>query len=343
MSSSLPIRLTLFILLLLFPFGSSSAQDPPPTPVIVADILQQPLEQELSLVGTVQPRRSSLVASETEGRVVVRFHDVGQVVEAGEPLFRLENDALSASLLEAVADVRLQRFNQARSAELLRQNAVSEQVLHEDEYQLARARAKLQGLEKQVEDLTIRAPFTGHVVETATEIGEWVRRGDGVTRIIATDTVRVRVDLPERYVDQLQKGDPADVVIDALGTAPLAGRITAILAEGRADSRTFPILVDLVNAEGRIRSNMSAQIRFDIRSTATALLIPKDALVNTPAGQVVFLVIDDQAVPRPVAPGLAYKGYIAVTGELQPGDLVIIRGNERLRDGQAVRVIRKQQ
>lgn len=343
MSSSLIIRFALSVLVLFFPFEPASAQDPPPTAVIVADVLQQPLEQEISLVGTVQPRRSSLVASETEGRVAVRFHDVGQVVEVGEPLFRLENDALSASLLEAVADVRLHRFNQARSAELLRQNAVSEQVLQEDEYQLARARAKLNSLEKQVEDLTIRAPFTGHVVETATEIGEWVRRGDGVARVIATDTVRVRVDVPERHVDQLRAGDPVDVVINALGTAPLTGRITAILAEGRADSRTFPILVDLVNAEGRIRSNMSAQARFDVRSAAVALLVPKDALVNTPAGQVVFLAIDDQAVPRPVVPGLAYKGYIAVTGELQPGDLAIIRGNERLRDGQAVRVIRKQQ
>ncbi|MBT4497791.1 MAG: efflux RND transporter periplasmic adaptor subunit [Gemmatimonadetes bacterium] len=343
MSSSLLVRLTLFALLLLAPLESASAQDPPPTAVIVADVLQQPLEQEISLVGTVQPRRSSLVASETEGRVVVRFRDIGQAVEAGEPLFRLENDALSASLLEAVADVRLHRFNQARSAELLRQNAVSEQILHEDEYQFARARAKLQSLENQVEDLTIRAPFTGHVVETASEIGEWVRRGDGVARVIATDTVRVHVDLPERHVDQLQEGDKADVVIDALGSAPRTGRITAILAEGRAASRTFPILVDVVNADGRIRSNMSAQVRFDVSSDAVALLVPKDALVNTPSGQVVFLAIDDQAVPRPVTPGLAYKGYIAVTGELQPGDLAIIRGNERLRDGQAVRIIRKHQ
>jgi len=343
MSSSLSIRLAFFALFLLFPFASASAQDPPPTAVIVADVLQQPLEQVISLVGTVQPRRSSLVASETEGRVVVRFRDIGQAVEVGEPLFRLKNDALSASLLEAVADVRLHRFNQARSAELLRQNAVSEQVLHEDEYQLARARSKLQSLEKQVEDLIIRAPFTGHVVETATEIGEWVRRGDGVARVIATDTVRVRVDLPERHIDQLRLGDQVDIVVNALGTTPFTGHITAILAEGRADSRTFPILIDVINADGRIRSNMSAQARFSVRSAATALLVSKDALVNTPTGQVVFLAVDDKAVPRPVTPGLAFKGYIAVTGELQPGDLAIIRGNERLRDGQAIRVIRKQQ
>ena len=343
MKSFPSIRITLLVFFLSAPLVSLNAQEPPPTPVIVAEVVQQSLQDEIELVGTAEPRRRSRVASETEGLVIGRFCEVGQSVSRGEAIFRLENDVLSAGLIEALADVKLRQFNHTRSIELLRQDAVSEQILHDDAYQLERARAKLQGLEKQVEDLTIRAPYAGHVVEISTEIGEWVRRGDQVVQVIAIDTVWVRVLVPERHVARLRVGNTAQVVVDALGSAPRPGRIVAILAQGAVDSRTFPVLVELTNPGGRIRSGMAARVNLGMQSATPPLLVSKDALVNTPGGMVVYLAVDDKAVSRPVKPGLAYSGYVAVDGDLQPGDLAIVRGNERLRDGQSVRIIRKQQ
>lgn len=343
MKSSQFARFTLLVLFLFALAIPINAQELPPTPVIVSEVVQQPLQDKIELVGTVEPRHSSRVASETEGLVVARFREAGQPVSPGQALFRLENDALRASLIEALADVELRQFNHSRSIELLRQDAISEQTLHDDAYQLERARSKLQGLEKQVEDLTIRAPYAGQVVETSTEIGEWVRHGDQVARIIVIDTVRVRVSVPERHVAQLHVGDTAQVIVDALGSAPRPGRIVAILAQGAADSRTFPVLVELINPGNSIRSGMAARVSFGMQSQTPPLLVSKDALVNTPGGMVVYLAIDDKAVSRPVKPGLAYSGYVAVDGDLQPGDQAIVRGNERLRDGQPIRIIRKQQ
>ena len=61
------------------------------------------------------------------------------------------------------------------------------------------------------------------------------------------------------------------------------------------------------------------------------------------SGEVVFVAVEGKAVSRPVRSGLAYNGFVAVEGELQAGDLAVVRGNERLRDGQDVRVLRKHQ
>ena len=88
--------------------------------------------------------------------------------------------------------------------------------------------------------------------------------------------------------------------------------------------------------------NMSARVRFRIAQARASLLVHKDALVSGPEGQVVYLARDGKALSRPVETGLAHQGYVAVTGELAPGDLTVVRGNERLRDGQAVRIIRRQ-
>ncbi len=331
----------LLLLLILLP-GALTGQERPPTPVIVAEVLEQPLVEDLSFVGRILPVRSSRVAAETEGKVVQRFRDAGQTVRAGDPLFALANDPLQAALDEAEADLALRRFIHDGSRRLRATEAVSEQDLRIEAFELARAEARLSGLKAQVEDLLVRAPFSGHIVRTATEVGEWVGRGGEIAQVISIDTVRAIVEVPEHHVPQLALGDSGAIFVDALGGDPVHGLVTAISAEGYPSSRTFPVVVEAANPEGRMRSNMSARVRFRIAQTRPSLLVHKDALVSGPRGQVVYLARDGMAHGRPVEAGLAHQGYVAVTGELAPGDLAVVRGNERLRDGQAVRIIRRQ-
>ena len=332
----------LLLLLLLIPLpGAVAGQERPPTPVIVAEVLEQPLVEDLSFVGRILPVRSSRVAAETEGKVVQRFKDAGQTVGAGDPLFALANDPLQAALDEAEADLALRQFIHEGSRRLRATDSVSEQDLRTQAFELARAEARLSGLKAQVENLLVRAPFSGHIVRTATEVGEWVGRGGEIAQVIAIDTVRAIVEVPEHHVPQ-PLGDSGAIFVDALGGDPVHGLVTAISAEGYPSSRTFPVVVEAANPDGRMRSNMSARVRFRIAQGKVSLLVHKDALVSGPQGQVVYLARDGQALSRPVEAGLAHQGYVAVTGDLAPGDLAVVRGNERLRDGQAVRVIRRQ-
>lgn len=331
-------------LLLASAVPSARAQDRPPAPVIVSKVLAQLVPKELSLVGTAQPRRSSMVASETEGQAVALLGEAGWQVRRGEAILELDNDQLRASLVEARADMELHASNYLQSSELLRQEAVAEQALRDTEYQLKRARAKLTDLNSRLDGLTIRAPFDGHVVQTFAQPGEWVNRGAAVAQIIALDTIRVQVDVPERYIDLLSTGDEAGVYIDALGSEPFAGRIVAILAEGYVESRTFPVIVETLNPGNRILSAMSARVVFELERAGTVVLVHKDALVNNARGQFVYLAAGDSAAVRQVKTGMAYQGYVAVEeGEVSPGDFVIVRGNERLRDGQSIRTIRTQE
>ena len=321
----------------------ADAQDRPPTPVIVSAVIERQVADKIALVGTVHPRRQSRMASEVAGQVVKRLREAGQRTRRGDAIFQLENNQVEANLLEALADVKLRSFEREKSLKLWRQDALAEQQLRRDEYELERARAKLQNLESQMSALTIRAPFAGHIVQTFTEIGEWIDRGDAIADLISIDTVRVYVDVPEKYIAQLALADTAQIFIDALGTTATVGHIVAILAQGRAESHTFPVVVEALNLKNRIRANMSARVHFAMPRDRPLVLVHKDALVNTPQGQIIYLAIDDKAVSRPLRAGQAYNGYVAVEGDIQPGDLAIVRGNERLRPNQAVSVLRKQQ
>ncbi|NKB70924.1 MAG: efflux RND transporter periplasmic adaptor subunit [Candidatus Latescibacteria bacterium] len=330
--------------LTVFATGRAAApQGFPPAAVIVAEVLQQRIDDNIRLVGTVRPRRTSVVAGQTEGLVVKRLREDGQTVAAGAPIFRLVNDQLQAALAEARADVDLQTFNHEQSLQLYETDAISEQEVRDAAYQLARAKAKLQDLAAQDVDLLIRAPFSGHLVESFTEVGQWLNRGGPVARLIATDTVRVFVDVPEGHIGVLKVGDQALVFVDALGGQAVDGRIFSTPAEGYAESHSFPVVVEVPNPDGRLKSNMSAQVGFAAIQADSVTLVHKDALVNSPMGQMVYLAVDDKAVAQPVKVGQGHQGYIAVEGDLTPGSLVIVRGNERLQPGQAVRIVRQQQ
>ena len=313
------------------------------TPVIVSEVRSQPLSKELTLVGLTQPRRSTHIASESEGIVHNRPIESGQSVEKGALLYQLSNEPLSASLAEAQADFSLRKATYARSSELFNTEVISEQTLLEDQYELDRARAKLEGLASQVSNLSIRAPFSGHIVQMRTEIGAWVGRGQSVAHLVSTDTMRVIVNVPERHISLLKLGTAASVEIAALVGVPHTGRIVAILAEGYAESHTFPVAVEIDNPQGLIRSNMSAEVHLHVQQSTEAILVHKDALIRSADGETVFLAVEGKAVSTPVQSGLAYSGFVAVEGDLKAGDLAVVRGNERLRDGQDVRILRKHQ
>lgn len=323
--------------------GIAAHAQRPPAPVIVSEVLTQQVVDEINLVGTVQGRRNSMVASETEGKVVAVFKEAGQPLRIGDPLIRLENDQLRAALIEALADVKLRRYNAEQSAVLLREKAVSEQTQRDNDYERDRAQAKLTDLRSRVDDLEIKAPFDGYVVQTTAELGEWIDRGEDVAQIISTDTVRVRVDVPERFIDGLRLGASANLYLDALGSNQFEGLVVAILPQGLSDSRTFPVIVETLNPQHRMRGGMSARVALKIERPGTAVLVHKDALVSGPMGHLVFLAQQEQAVARAVTAGMPHKGYISVQGDLAAGDLVIVRGNERLQDGQPIRVIRRQE
>lgn len=332
-----------FALALLFSLPASIQAQGRATNVIVDAVVRRPVEEEISIVGRTRPRHEGLLASETDGKVVAKIIEEGSRAKAGQAILRLENDQLRASYLEAKADFELQQFNFKRTEELFKQDVVPEQSMNDARYQFARATSKFSDLSDRVEKLNIRAPYAGYVIHILSGIGEWVKRGDGVIRFISTDTMRVQVNVPERHISAIHVGDTADLYVDALGTDPIEGMISHVIPEAFAESHTFPVVVGTLNLDGTIKSNMSARVVFSISRPDSVTLVHKDAIVNASTGQTVFVAAEGKALPRKVVAGLAYNGYVAVTGDLKPGDLAIVRGNERLRPEQAVKVIRQLQ
>ena len=125
----------------------------------------------------------------------------------------------------------------------------------------------------------------------------------------------------------------------SLSDEPFVGKISASLPEGDANARTFPVRVILPNADFKIRAGMEAKATFNLGTTKDALLVPKDAIVTAGSSRLVYVVASTVAQPVNIDVVGYHDGNVAVEGLLEPGDSVVIRGNERLRPGQPVEVI----
>jgi RND family efflux transporter MFP subunit len=353
--STLPRRATSSFLLissLIFVQGAIG-QGPPPAKVVVSPVVQESVRDQIVLIGIIESWRASTVASEVSGRVDALKVRRGQSVKRGQILAQLSTSDLLLKLKEAGARrnatrARLERAKDIleRSEKLMEGRAISDKDLRqarltveELEGELAATEAEILQLEDGQDKKTVRAPFSGVVTREETEIGEWVEEGGEIVHMVDFSRVRVLVDIPEQYVSGVKENEEVDVRIDALGRKSFKGRIYALIPEGDKEAHIFPLEVHVNNKDLLIKEGMLARVGFNLGLSRETVMVHKDAIITRAARSYVFVVNGEEAKQVFVTTGQAQGELIEITGSVNVGDKVVIRGNERLRNGQPVQVV----
>jgi RND family efflux transporter MFP subunit len=323
------------------------------TPVKIAEIKRIDIAPQVQLVGTAQPKLTSIVASDIEGIVEILNVSEGDYVKKGSVLARLDDTLLQIELKGAKANkadteaqLRRARTDLKRSTDLLATETISDKQYTDDlaevqslDARVSRLQAEIEHKKDSIAKKTIRAPFSGFVVREHTEIGEWVQKGGSIVTLADLSIMEVVVDVPERYVPRLVLGNSSRVQVDALNPETFTGKISAIIPVGDSASRSFPVKVAVENHENIIKGGMLCRVSLAIGEPDSVLAVPKDAVVNIGQDHLVYVVREGKAQPLPVKLGNASDGMIEVKGPLEPGMQVVVRGNERLRPGQPVQII----
>ena len=274
------------------------------SPVKVAAVTVEEIQRAVTLVGTVEPWKRSLVASEIAGLVAAFPLNEGDAVEAGELLARLRTDTIDIQMKEAlarrgegIARYRRAKFQLNRTQALLRTGTASRQQFEDDEAEELALRERLTQLESKIREYQdqlrrskILAPFAGLIIKERTEVGQWVVQGGPVVEMVDLSHIQVEVPLPERYVNEVKLGDSVTVHFDALPSITFTGTIFSIVAQANPETRTFPIKIDIPNPEGRIKSGMFSRITLAVGRPYQAMLVPKDAVVLRGGAEFVIVV-----------------------------------------------------
>jgi len=232
------------------------------------------------------------------------------------------------------------RLAESEAALRLLEEGPRKEKIVQAEAALEASRAVLAQLQEELAQHTVAAPFDGWVVSKRAEVGQWVGAGNAIAVVAALDVVEMVVPVPQDAVLGIRIGQKVEV--DAVGRHP--GEVAAIVPEADVRGRTFPVRIRIQNPVvgnlPKLKAGMLARVTLAVGKELPTLLVPKDAIVLGGPAPIVW-VIDEKSGGGRIAPvtiGAGYGDKVGVTGPLKPGDRVVVRGNERLRPGQPLRI-----
>lgn len=237
---------------------------------------------------------------------------------------------------------------------LLKNGARPEQIAGQ-EARVAFQQQQVCLLEEQIARHTVFAPFDGYIASEMTEVGEWLGRGDPICEVIQLSEVEIEVFVLEKHLGNVRVGQSVQVGVPAVPSEFFAGRVQTIVPQADLRSRSFPVRIRVRNstdASGPVlKSGMLARAQMPLGDRSERVMLEKDAIVFGGREPVVYVlgrkVAKDGEVKVRAATvrlGVMDGDLIEVAGAIKVGDQVVIRGNERLKNGEQVRVteIRKQ-
>jgi RND family efflux transporter MFP subunit len=324
------------------------------------------IRERVALVGSLQAKRRVEVAPKFAGRLTDIGVDRGDAVRLGQVIARLEDDELRQQVRRAEAQLELSQASLAqreaelnnvraefdRNRNLQRDGVISSQMLDQAETsvqvsiaQANVARASVSQSEAELAELRIRlgqteilSPLNGVVAQRYVDPGALVTTATPVALILELSPMVIVVNVPEREFNKVQNGSQARVLVDAFAGEEFTGQVVRISPLLDPQTRTAPVEIELENPGGRLKAEMFARVDLNLMTEREAVLVPRDALVyrNNRAG--VFVIEADVAVFRPVQPGVSEGDQIEIVSGVSQAEIVVTRGANLLKSGDAVRV-----
>ncbi|HEX6939190.1 MAG TPA: efflux RND transporter periplasmic adaptor subunit [Longimicrobiales bacterium] len=311
-------------------------------PVATAAVEVGTIARSITVSGVVEPLRSVGINSQLSGAVLEVFVEEGDFVRAGTVLARLDDREIRAQLASAEAAFEVAEAAFRRSEQLFDRQVITRAEYDRDRAAYAAARAQLEQLRTRVDYATIDAPASGIIIEKHVEAGDIVSAQTRLFALADIDTMVVRVQVSELDVVELRTGAPVDITLDAYPDRAFDGRIRRIFPAADPTTRLVPVEVALGRkAADFARPGFLARVRFALSAREGARLVPASAIVGDAGSPAVFIVRDGRAFRRTVETGLTSEGRVEIVAGLDPGERVVVAGNNALRDGAAVREVQR--
>jgi len=316
----------------------SHAAHSKPILVSLETVSGQRFAETLTATGTLLAQEGVELQAETNGRVIHISFREGSKVRAGDPLIKLNDADLQASLERALRRQELAAVRERRLAQLVREHLVPQ-----DDYDIARSEMLVQDSEvglirAQIAKTEIRAPFDGVVGLRYVSEGAFVNATTRVATLQQIDRLKVDFAISERYAQRVAAGQAVSFRVAGSDRAH-AGRVYAI--DPRVDASTRTILVRALcdNTEGHLLPGSFASLELTVADIPDALLIPAEAVEPGVDGKLVYVVQEGVAHRRHVQIGKRTAQAVEVVDGLTAGEQIVVSGLQQMGDGVTVEAL----
>ena len=296
---------------------------------------------------------STEVSTKADGRIDKLFVEEGDRVTAGMVLARLDMNELAAQVmqaegqvLQAQATLEQNELNFQRMNALYQQNAVSAHTLDSARTQrdlamggLQAARGNFLLLKARLDNANILSPLSGVVIRRHVQAGAFSKAGIAIFTVADTSTLLAKAVVGEAQITELALGKSVNVKVDALKGQEFKGTITRLSPAASVPTRTFTAEVSIPNPDGQIKVGMFANAEVVGQERKNVLAVPESALVMREDQKTVFVVTEENRVVQKVLKlGDAAGGWVEVLSGLKEGEIIVVAGQHKLKDGASIRL-----
>ena len=326
----------------------------------------------LNASGYVVAQRKAAVASKTTGRLEWIGVEEGSLVKSGQLIARLENKDLKALVLQGEAGVQSAQASLGqvradladaeqsykRQKKLLQLGIVSQADFDSAEARFKRSlaavkaaeagvrgsNASLQGAAVNLEYSQIRAPFDAVVLTKNADVGDIItplgaaaNAKAAVVTIADLSSLQVEADVSESNLSQVKKGQPCEVMLDALPGSRFRGVVHTVVPTADRSKASVMVKIRFIDTDSRILPEMSAKVAFLEHEAGKAdqqprIAVNPAAIVKMKAGEGVYLIKDDHVLFVPVTVGARLGDMVEVSG-VKSGDKLALKPLDKLKDG----------
>ncbi len=300
-----------------------------------------------------------------EGQLLATLDD-SDVVRALESA-RADRDTAQAAIADYEvqlknAQLELVRAEKLQAAGVQTQQALDSATMAADslkakialaKQQVVGAKSRIDEAQQAVDNTVIRAPFSGIVVSKDAQVGEMVSpvsAGGGFTRtgiatVVDMKSLEMEVDVNESYIARVTQGQRVNAFLDAYPDRELGGYVRTVIPTADRQKATVKVRITFDKIEDFILPDMGIKVTFlgeeEKKKPGGPLpvaIVPQDAVRNDGGQKIVFLLKDDHVERRAVTVGSARGTSTEIMAGLVPGDTVVVKAPENLKDGQSVQV-----
>ena len=310
-----------------------------PVLVKVAPATEQSLPLTVTALGNLIAPQGTMLKSQQAGVIQSILFKNGQNVTEGQLLLQLNAQSQQAAFDQAQAALVNAKSLYDRYMSLQKEDAdvLSQMQIDQQYATYQEALATLAGMKKSLEDMQIRAPFSGTMGSTSLSVGSYLNAGDSVVAIINRNDLEVVYQVPETDYALVKLGQNVNLTVDSY-----PGQVFTAVVDYRAplvsaSSHSFTVRAKLLNPQG-LSPGMLMHVTHILEAARQVLAVPTLSLVSELSGFGVYEVVNHKVVEQFVTIGVQYNDQTEIVSGLTPGAEVIVAGQEKVEPGQLVTV-----
>lgn len=320
------------------------------TPVWIEDVQFRNIEECITTTGTAKASKTIELKSETNGVYYLqnnpktgRPYQLGDIIEAGALIVRLENREYenNVQLESKKLQIGITEKEWEGQKMLFEKGGATQKDVSNAENSYINAKLALENAYITLDKMSVKAPFKGVIVSLPYFTpGVEVASGSTVAEIMDYSKMYVETQFPENALNRLEVGQDVHITNYNIKSDTLKGVLTQLSPAINEDTRTFSGYIVIDNPGLKLRPGMFAKADIVTVRKDSVLAIPKEVVKNRRGGKLVYTVERNSAEEKVISTGISDDKYVEVEKGLEPGDKIVVKGYEWLRNRSKVKVMK---